>query len=465
MNNNSLYEELVEYSENNYYPFHMPGHKRNPNIIEMVNPYNIDITEIDGFDNLHNPEGLIKNIMDKMIMLYKTKKSYILINGTTCGILASILSVTNEGDKILIGRNSHKSVYNAAYINKNRIEYIIPDVDENGIFSAYSPESVKEIISHNRDIKAVVITSPTYEGVVSDIKSIADIVHDNSAILIVDEAHGAHLGMHEGFPKSALSYGADIVVQSLHKTLPSMTQTAVLHVNSDRVSLDKVEKYLKIFETSSPSYILMSSVDKCYGLLEERGKELFHKYTKQLENFRKEARGLRNISIMDGNIDRYDSGKIVIICKNTSINGQKLYEILLNKYHLQMEMASRDYVIAMTSICDTDEGFKRLIHALKEIDKEISETKDNNNNQMIKVSVPEKVLESYETDGEEHEYITIEESEGRIAGEYVFLYPPGSPMLVPGEKISRNMINRINEYIDINLNILGLKDGKICVIK
>lgn len=277
-----LYKNLIEYSNSDYYPFHMPGHKRN--IEDGVSPFSYDITEIDGFDNLHNPQGILKIAMEEAADFYGTDKTYYLVNGSTCGLLSAICGVTSRGDKILVARNCHKAVYNAIYLNELTPVYINPEyIEMYGINGGISPEAVQYGLAENPDIKAVIITSPTYEGVVSDVQRIAEIVHKKGIPLIVDEAHGAHFGLHKCFPQSAVKLGADIVIQSVHKTLPSLTQTALLHIRSDIVNVSEVERFLHIYQSSSPSYVLMSSIDECINKLKSDGLFLFEPYVKRLE--------------------------------------------------------------------------------------------------------------------------------------------------------------------------------------
>ena len=471
MNKESMYDKLTTYYKDDYYPFHMPGHKRNSELISMTDPYEIDITEIDGFDNLHHPTDIILDIMNRISRIYGSQKSYILVNGSTCGILTAISAVTTPKDEILIARNCHKSVYNAVFIRQLKPDYISPKLNEAGIFGDISPEDVLEKLNQNENIKAVVITSPTYEGIVSDIEEIARVVHKKGAVLIVDEAHGAHFSLDEYFPKSAIEKGADIVIQSVHKTLPAMTQTAVMHVGGHKVNLGKVERFLGIYESSSPSYVLMSSVDKCFKLIEEKGTTLFREYVKIIENFYREAKKFKNIILFTPErVFDFDKGKLVIISLYEEFTGNDLYKLLLNKYHLQPEMASERYVVLMTSLCDTYEGFRRLINALSDIDKMLEgrgglQIEEETFKFSRDGKIPERAFFSHETELYKLEEINLKKSVGRIAGDYVYLYPPGCPILVPGEIISENIVDKIYISIKRGLNVIGMEEDKIAVIK
>lgn len=223
-----LDEALIEYGSSDIYPFHMPGHKRQR--LGEFCPEEIDITEIDGFDNLHHAGGILKEGQERLASLFGSDESFYLINGSTTGILAAICGCMKKGGRILVGRNCHKSVYHAACLMEARAAYLYPEPTDFGIQGSILPEEAERKLSEYPDVQAVVITSPTYDGVVSDIEAIAKIVHAHGIPLIVDAAHGAHFGFSDGFPQKAIALGADLSVESLHKTLPCYTQTAVLHM-------------------------------------------------------------------------------------------------------------------------------------------------------------------------------------------------------------------------------------------
>ena len=267
-----LYRKLKEYANTGYYPFHMPGHKRNTALIGSELPYELDITEIDGFDDLHHSEGILKELQEYAACVYHAEETHYLVNGSTVGLLSAVMGSTNSGDCILMARNCHKSVYNAVFMNQLHPIYIYP---ENG---AINPGEVKRILEENPNVKSVVITSPTYEGVVSDVERIAGIVHEKGIPLIMDEAHGAHFGFHPYFPKNSNTLGADIVIHSLHKTLPSLTQTALLHMNGELANRTDIREYVHMLQSSSPSYILMAGIDECVRFVGERSSDVFDNY-------------------------------------------------------------------------------------------------------------------------------------------------------------------------------------------
>ena len=236
-----LYDKLKAYSESDFYAFHMPGHKRNKTLLGIELPYDLDITEIDGFDDLHHADGILKEEQERAARVFGAEESHFLVNGSTVGILSAIAGVTNKGDQILVARNCHKSVYHAIYMNELNPVYLYPRFDsELQLNIEISAEDVRRALNRYPQIRAVMMVSPTYDGIVSDVAEIAKAAHEKGLPLIVDEAHGAHFGFDPYFPKSANIYGADLVINSLHKTLPALTQTALLHVNGEMVKRRKV---------------------------------------------------------------------------------------------------------------------------------------------------------------------------------------------------------------------------------
>lgn len=464
---------LTLYGKTDYYPFHMPGHKRRE--LSFPNPYCIDITEIDGFDNLHHAEGILREAQERAAELYGSERCFYLINGSTCGILAAICAATKKHDKVLVARNSHKAVYHAAELHELNVRYLYPVITETDLQGQITPEQVKEAIQSEPDIRAVVITSPTYEGIISDIKGIAEVAHAYGIPVIVDEAHGAHLGFGSGFPENAVRQGADVAVMSLHKTLPSFTQTALLHLNTGRVSEEEIVRYLGIFETSSPSYLLMSGMDACVRNLQEDGAVLFQEYRKRLDAFYKDTADLKKLHVLSASdftereVFHWDDSKLVIFTGTAGMTGEELHQILLDTYHLQVEMVSAFYVLGMTSIMDTEEGFVRLSAALHEIDAGIRmadrNTSENFTRSMyVKNSSKMQIYQAAEHPCRE---VSFEEAVGQVSAGYVYFYPPGIPVIVPGEVITWELIGHIREYRDKNLcieGILNLSEERIKIV-
>lgn len=531
----TLYDTLISYSRTDMYPFHMPGHKRKP--LPFPNPYMVDITEIDGFDNLHHAEGILKEAQERAAVLYGSKRCYYLVNGSTCGLLAAICAAAGRGDKVLVARGSHKAVYHALAIQELSAEYLYPVITANDLQGQITPEQVEEALNKHPDIRAVVITSPTYEGIISDIAGIAECAHAHDVPLIVDEAHGAHLGFGGGFPENAVRLSADAVIMSLHKTLPSFTQTALLHLTSDRIAPERIERYLGIFETSSPSYLFMAGMDECVRMVAEEGQQLFAEYRKRLDAFYGETADLKHLHVMrreDVTPEEaydWDDSKLVIFAgkpgkmsatdvKQSAKNpmyageGTALHERLLHGYHLQMEMVSADYVLGITSIMDSDEGFRRLSAALHEIDRELAGTvkgaaaaptneadsnwdeagskrdeagserdeadskrdeadsrQDEAGSRRGAAVVPESAraqgftaqmyrsnpreMQIYQAMELPYKEVSFAEAAGQMSADYVYLYPPGIPLIVPGEIITGEFLERIGACMRNGLRVEG----------
>ncbi|NBH98728.1 aminotransferase class V-fold PLP-dependent enzyme [Anaerotruncus sp. 1XD22-93] len=464
----NLYDKLLQYQSSEMYPFHMPGHKRRKD--DFANPFLIDITEIEGFDNLHHAEGILKDAQDRAAALYHSEETYFLVNGSTCGILAAVSACMTRGGKILMARNCHKAAYHAAYLRGLDIEYLYPEKEDIfGINGGIHEDIVEKALEEFQDIQAVMITSPTYDGVVSNVEKIAQIVHRKGIPLIVDEAHGAHFGFHEYFPKSSVEMGADLVIHSLHKTLPSLTQTALLHVNGNRVDRECLRRFLDIYQTSSPSYVFMAGMDSCVCLLEKRGGELFESLRRNLEVFYKQTESLGCIYLANhglmgkSGIHDFDRSKLVISARNAGFTGNQLANLLRNRYHLELEMAGGSYGLALTSISDTEEGFLRLSEALKEIDACLENKIEKNTEKstltiediVIKNEVWCRIHEALESPGES---VLLEKAEGKICREFVYLYPPGIPMLVPGEIISREVLGKIRRLVREGYSVQGMAD-------
>lgn len=499
----TLYDSLVTYGRSDLYPYHMPGHKRRGISDALSDAFGIDVTEIDGFDNLHQAEGLIEQAQERAARLYGAEETFFLVNGSTCGVLAAISAATEKGDTLLLARNCHKSAYHAVFLQELRVRYLYPgQIAEYDIADAIAPADVEKALESFPECRAVVITSPTYEGVVSDIGEISRIVHEKGKILIVDEAHGAHFGLAAGVPENAVRQGADIVIHSLHKTLPSMTQTALLHVNGPRVDRMKIRRYLSIYQSSSPSYVLMASMDACISYMNENAQRCFSQMRRYYREFTEQMEKCGHIRIARPETLRkkaysftaWDIGKLLISVKGTSMSGQQLYDILREEFHLQMEMAADSYVLAIMTINDTEEGWQRLADALRRIDGRINNNRISDRiNDRREVERSDKTGDNAEDEaenkinnnapqGSDHpvakmtiaqaqesvfrhrKEILLENAAGEISGDFINLYPPGVLLLVPGEVIDENRIGQIRKYLNLGLHVQGVSsEGKVLI--
>ncbi|MDY3919353.1 MAG: aminotransferase class I/II-fold pyridoxal phosphate-dependent enzyme [Candidatus Limivivens sp.] len=456
-----LYDLLKEYGGSRAYPFHMPGHKRQN--MDFGNPFSIDITEIDGFDNLHHPEGILKEAQERLAALRGCTEAFFMVNGSTGGILSAVSACTEPGDRILMARNCHKAVYHAVYLRNLQPVYLYPRLERKyGISGGLVPGDLERLLGENPDIRAVVVTSPTYDGVVSDVKKLAEIAHKYGIPLIVDEAHGAHFGFHGYFPVSAVNLGADLVIQSFHKTLPSLTQTAVLYRNGTLVDRERLTRFLGIYQTSSPSYVFLASIDRCTGILAENGKELFGEFAGRLECFRRKAASWKRIQVPgreitgESGIFDLDLSKLILSVRGFC-SGEALSRRLREGYALELEMAAGGYALALTSFEDTQEGFDRLEQALREIDRGLEGSRQPCEIQDYVFS-NERVCSPAEAWDGPKRIVNLEDSEGMVSGEFLYLYPPGIPLLVPGERISRELLQRVHACRENGLSLQGPAD-------
>lgn len=468
-----LFEKLSAYGASDYYPYHMPGHKRRLKTDTMRELAQIDITEIDGFDNLHDAQGILKRIQEEAAAAYGAEESFFLVNGSTAGILSAISTAVSPGGKILMVRGAHKSAYHAAYLRDLQIAYLWPGVHP--LFGCNLPATAKEVeeaLQQTPDVQAVFIVSPTYEGLAADVKSIAEAAHKRNIPLIVDEAHGAHLGFDGRWPESSVKQGADLVIQSLHKTLPAPTQTAILHVNGKLVDRCRLRRFLGIYQTSSPSYIFMAAMEDAIATTSANREKLFGDFWEYWKGMTESLSACRNLIFLKE--ENSDPGKLAVMDKTGFLDGEQLYEMLLHKYHLQPEMAAGRYVLAMFTVGDTKEGYERLTKALLEIDEYITAERkqrtqeklmEREGNRMADAVTPvciQKRTQAVTGIGRawdaSKEWVLLKDAEGKTAGEYVNLYPPGSPIIVPGEIFTKDILTEIAAYRQQGFHVQGVKE-------
>ncbi|MBO7217257.1 MAG: aminotransferase class V-fold PLP-dependent enzyme [Clostridia bacterium] len=431
-----MYKKIADLTEG-VYPFHMPGHKRNPEFLRDCP----DITEITGADDLHHSDGMLGALKSALSYFFDSTYTLISTAGSTPLIHTAITAAVKSKGNIYIARNCHKSVYNAVYLNSLNAGYIMPEiVDELGCYGAVSPSAVEAALN-KVPTEAVVITSPTYEGIVSDIKGIAEVCHRFGALLIVDAAHGAHLGLSEHFLSSARSEGADIVIESAHKTLPCLTGAAMLHICSRNIRREAVERAFSVYHTSSPSYPILASIQFAQRTLRRQGKELFRLQSDRLDDLYRSCHVLNALSLYTA--ENHDKSKIIINCSKSSTTGYALKKILLQDYKIECEMATKDYVLALSSVADTALGFDRLSYALTQIDQDLERFDFENESPtyptpILKMPI-RRALEA------ECEVIRPSDAIGRISAGYAYSYPPGIPIIAPGEVITAEILKTIRD--------------------
>lgn len=448
-----LFEHLSEYHKNSLIPLHMPGHKQNGKFTCGEFPLWLDMTEVDGLDNLHHPTGILQQVMKSAAALWKSEYAYLLVNGSTAGVLSGIRTLTSRGDKILVAENCHKSVFHAIELCGLTPVFLPLYVEEKyGVCASVQPQEIETQLNKHGDIRLCVVTSPTYEGIISDIAEIARILHKKEIPLLVDEAHGAHLDLSPYFTGGAIAAGADIVVHSLHKTLPALTQTGILHVQGHIVNRKRLRHQLAVFQTSSPSYLLMTSIDKCIQLLKINAAELMKAWRSRLKLFNNELKENGPNVLFYGtdalnehkNIFAFDYGKLVISLNNINLNASAFAGWLRKNYNIQLEMALNNYALAMTSICDSSENLLQLAKALNKI--EVKEICGNSQKVVNRVApslthMGKPTISAEQAMQAKNERVKLKNAAGKISAEYVWAYPPGVPILLPGQTVTTDFIN------------------------
>ena len=467
---------LLQHADRDPVSFHMPGHKgtaifRKYGYGEFLDKFvDCDVTEIPGADNLFQAEGIIKDVMERYAALYDVQNSFLLINGSSGGLIASVMASVRPGGKLIMARNCHKSVFNALALAGVSPVYAQPEfIEEYGISGAVPVEEIVRCMDENPDADAVILPSPNYYGICSDIEAIAKAVHSRGKILIVDQAHGVHLkffhkfGFGEGMPKSAEESGADLVIGSIHKTLASLTQSAILNHNTDRVSKYVLEDKLQMIESSSPSYILMSFLDINAEILENHGADAIGEWRRRLNEFYEQLQQIPGLKIMgtETGAGSMDMTKVNIDMGAYGIDGAALEQELM-KYGIFSELYAGNVLMLMTGIGNTKEHVDRTIAALKDIAArhELREIAAATGKSRFKA--PQMgTLHPIPVD---KELVPLDEAAGRICASSIIPYPPGIPFVCPGEEITEEMIAYVKALRDDSEKVIGLTDKSEVIV-
>ena len=483
-------EFLINHLKENNTIFHMPGHKgpgiyRKYGFSDFLDHFmECDITEIPGADNLHQPEGIIRDIQKRYESIYDVEKTYILVNGTSCGIVASILATVNRGGKMIVSRGCHRSVYSGLSLGGITPCYVQPETTKEGIMGVLDWRKVASALDENPEASAVILPSPNYYGICSDIEKIAEEVHKRGKILIVDQAHGAHLHLFEKYckescdlPRAAEDLGADIVINSTHKTLATFTQTAILNVASHRVDTFKLENYLHMVQSTSPSYLLMCSHDINSKIIKNHGQEIFEGWLGDLKWFYKEAeRKLTGVGPKSRDLiakwDNLDYTKINIDASAIGWTGSMMEDFLMEN-RIVPEMVTDNLVVAMSGIGSVREDYCRLMEVLEAAVAAA-------NSQLDSAGLEAKgtvLLEAASCEGMAGYPVTqvvdhgnkviklpLKDAVGYASGDVLIPYPPGIPIVCPGELVTGDIVAGIEKMSGEGRQVLGLsEDGAIHV--
>lgn len=467
-----VFDELKRLMNEDSTFFHMPGHKGKNTLINWGEyiPM-IDTTEVYGLDNLLDPRGIIKESQELAASVFGAKSTHYSVNGSTGSIYIALATITKPGDKVLIQRNCHKAVYNSLILNRLNPTYIYPAYNEEyNVMTGLDPYEIDEILSEDKDIKAVVMTYPNYYGVCSDLEKIVEVVHRHGRILMVDEAHGSHMTFSDRLPKSALACGADIVIQSTHKTLPSFTQTSMIHVGTDKIDENKLKDRFQLYITTSPSYLFTTSCEIATAYMDtEEAHERLERNIDKCDETIKRLNEIDRVFVFTGDkedktIFAKDNTKILF--KIEGMKGSKIKKELYTKYNIRLEMTDYYYALALTSLMNEDEDYEKLIEAVRDL--AANAPMDEISPVSIKMPDPVMQIPIYEAYHKGKKQINLSDSVGRVAAGSIIPYPPGVPLVVPGELITEELYKHIVFLMDNDIEIVGLmgyNKDKIIVVE
>jgi arginine decarboxylase len=473
-----LFSGLLEHVKKNPVQFHIPGHKKgqgmNPEFRDFIgtNALSIDLINIAPLDDLHHPKGIIREAEQLAAEAFGSDYTYFSVQGTSGAIMSMIMSVCHPGDKIIVPRNVHKSVMSAIIFAGATPIFVHPAMDPKlGISHGITTESVKKALKRHPDAKAVLVINPTYFGITADLAGIVKIAHEYHVPVLVDEAHGVHIHFHEGLPISAMQAGADMAATSVHKLGGSLTQTSILNVKEGLVSANRVKTVISMLTTTSTSYILLASLDTARKQLAIYGHEMMDEAIQLAEICRRELNHIPGLYCVGREIlgdpatFDMDPTKLIIHVKNLGITGYDAEIWLREHYQIEVELSDLYNVLCIVTPGDTDESISILIKAMQELSKEFFTSKKVDSITVTLPTIPELAITPREAFYSETEIIPFEEAAGRITAEFLMIYPPGIPIVVPGEIITKENIDYVQENLAAGLPVQGPEDETIQMIR
>ena len=482
------FDALRDYVDSGTRSFHTPGHKQGVGMHKRLrdfigdNVLSIDLTQIRGLDDLNQPEGAILEAMRLAALAYGADYSYFLVNGSTAGNQAMLMTALRPDDAVLLPRNSHKSATSALIMSATRPIYMAPEVDHDlHVDHAVTPQTVERALDDHPEAKAVFITSPTYYGATADLKAIERLVHGRGKLLLVDEAWGPHLHFHPELPPSATSIGADACVNSTHKLLAGMSQASMLHTVGPRIDQGRLRSTLRIFQSTSPQLVLLASLDVCRMQMATEGKALLTKALVLARDVRTRLNEIRGVYCMGPDqigkpgIAGYDETRIVITVKDLGYTGYEAEQILRLRYNVQVELADLFNVVALVTLGDTKESTDALVNAVRELAREdrpidiysptgVLDKRLKRGSYKIP-PIPELVVTPREAFIRDYVEVPFKKSAGRVCAEVVTPYPPGIPILCPGERITQEAIEYLRLELKAGVHIQGPVDKKLGMIR
>lgn len=466
---------LEKYINSKTVRFHMPGHKGGrilqPDILRLLGrrTFRADVTNIPDMDDLHQPHGAIQAAQRLAAKVFGAENTYFLVNGSSCGLQALVMAACNPGDKILVPRNIHRSILGGIILSGAIPVFFIPEYDrEYGIPLGTAPETIRDHLDRQPDIRAVMMVNPTYHGVISDIAAVAAAVHERGIPLLVDEAHGPHLGFHERLPANALQYGADAAVHGTHKILAALTQGSMLHIQGNLVDRQKLETALRMLQSTSTSYLLLSSLDAARAQIESRGRKLIDKAVGLADYARKkltEIEGVATLSADRPGIFRLDPTKVTILVRKLGVPGFWLEERLKQGYNIQVEMSELYSLLLLISFANTRGDIDKFAAALGSAATALRADSATAiaaiSEKLLFLPLPEMVLPPREAFFSPTVSVPLESSRGRVSAEVIACYPPGIPIICPGEKITSETVAYLAAMRDLGAHFQGCYDPSL----
>jgi arginine decarboxylase len=474
-----LFSGLLEHAKKNPVQFHIPGHKKgsgiDPDFRNFIgdNALSIDLINIGPLDDLHSPKGIIKQAQDLAAEAFGADHTFFSVQGTSGAIMTMVMAVCGPDDKIIVPRNVHKSVMSAIVFSGAVPVFIHPEIDENlGISHGITTDSVEKALKQHPDAKGVLVINPTYFGISADLKKIVEIAHSHNVPVLVDEAHGAHIHFHDELPLSAMQAGADMAATSVHKLGGSMTQSSILNVKEGLVSAKRVQSILSMLTTTSTSYLLLASLDVARKRLATEGRELIDNTIKLAQTIRKQINEIEHLYCVGEEIlgskatFDYDPTKLIISVKDLGITGFEVEKWLREKHNIEVELSDLYNILCIITPGDTEHEAILLVNALKELADECEHRAEKREPlQVLLPDIPLLALTPRDAFYAETEVVPFEESEGRIIAEFIMVYPPGIPIFIPGEIITKENLHYVQENLEAGLPVQGPEDDEIKTLR
>ncbi|MCA1034526.1 MULTISPECIES: aminotransferase class I/II-fold pyridoxal phosphate-dependent enzyme [Bacillus] len=466
-----LFSGLLEHAKKNPIQFHIPGHKKgagiDPEFREFIgdNALSIDLINIGPLDDLHQPKGIIKQAQDLAAEAFGADHTFFSVQGTSGAIMTMVMAVCGPGDKIIVPRNVHKSVMSAIVFSGATPIFIHPEVDEKlGISHGITTDSVEKALSQHPDAKGVLVINPTYFGISANLKEIVEIAHSYEVPVLVDEAHGVHIHFHEDLPMSAMQAGADMAATSVHKLGGSMTQSSILNVKGNLVSPKRVQSILSMLTTTSTSYLLLASLDVARRRLATEGKELIERTIDLAQYMRKEINEVDRLYCVGDEILEtkaaydYDPTKLIISVKELNVTGYDVEKWLREKFNIEVELSDLYNILCIITPGDTKQEADALLAALRELSAGGLQETERKDAKVMLPNIPVLSLTPRDAFYAETELVPFDESEGRIIAEFIMVYPPGIPIFIPGEIITKDNLVYIKTNMEAGLPVQGPED-------